>query len=170
MSRIGSFVLVPVFAVAVVVVLFSSMTATRTARTKAPAPAAARPAAAPAPVAPAGPVAIDATSGAATVTATDFHFSADRIQARAGKVELTLRNAGKAEHELVVLRTSAEPGALKVSAAGRVSEAASVGEISETKTGVSKSTAFDLKPGRYVYVCNIPGHYTSGMRGVLVVK
>lgn len=169
MSRLGSVVLLPVFAIAVVVVLFSSMTATHTARNARDAAAAAAPAPA-VPAAPARPAALDATSGKATVTATDLKFSAPVINASAGKVRLTLHNAGKVEHELIVLRTNADPTSLKAAANGRVSEAASIGEISETAPGASKSTTFDLKPGRYVYVCNIPGHYAGGMRGALVVK
>jgi uncharacterized cupredoxin-like copper-binding protein len=167
MSRFASLVLLPIFAVAVVVVLFSSLTATRTARARNAVDASRSEAA---PVAPTRPAALDAASGKATVTATDFKFSASEIHAPAGKIELMLHNAGKVEHELVLLKTSASPTSLKVAASGRVSEAATVGEVSEIKPGVSKSTTFNLKPGRYVYVCNIPGHYASGMSGVLVVK
>ncbi len=115
------------------------------------------------------PAALDASSGGATVRSTEFKFSAAAIDAPAGKVRITLDNAGSIEHELVLLKTSAAPGSLKVAASGRVSEAASVGEVSEIKRGVSQSTTFDLEPGRYVYVCNIPGHYAQGMRGALVV-
>jgi uncharacterized cupredoxin-like copper-binding protein len=122
-------------------------------------------------VRPARPAALDASSGNAAVTATDFKFSASAIDAPAGKLKLTLTNSGSIPHELVLLKTSAAPGSLKVVAASeRVSEAASVGEVSEIKAGISKSTTFDLKPGRYVYVCNIPGHYAAGMHGALVVK
>jgi uncharacterized cupredoxin-like copper-binding protein len=165
MSRLASFVVLPILAVGVVVVLFANISTTHTANAEL-----ARKAAAQAPTAPARPAALDASSGKATVTATDLKFSAASIEAPAGKVQLTLRNAGKVEHELVVLKTNADPASLKVNGGGRVSEAASVGEISETAAGATKSTTFDLKPGRYVYVCNIPGHYAGGMHGTLVVK
>jgi uncharacterized cupredoxin-like copper-binding protein len=165
MARVASFVVLPVLAVGVVLVLFANLTATHTARTQNAAKAAAV-----APTAPARPGVLDASSGKDSVTATDLKFSATRIEAPAGKLALTLRNAGKVEHELVLLKTNADPASLKVSSGGRVSEAASVGEISETAAGASKSTTFDLKPGRYVYVCNIPGHYAGGMHGSLVVK
>jgi uncharacterized cupredoxin-like copper-binding protein len=113
---------------------------------------------------------LDATSGKVTVDSTEWAFSAPEIDAKAGKLKLTLDNKGKIEHELVLLKSADAPASLKIGGQGRVSEKASVGEVSETKPGVSRSTTFDLKPGRYVYVCNIPGHYASGMRGVLVVK
>jgi len=110
-----------------------------------------------------------AASGAkVTVTTTEYAFAPMAITAKAGKLTLTLDNKGKIPHEIVVLRTSAAADGLKVSG-GRVSETTSVGEVSETAGGVTKSTTLDLKPGSYVYVCNIPGHYGDGMRGTLTV-
>lgn len=105
---------------------------------------------------------------ALTVDASEFHFAPATLKARSGKVTISMRNDGKTAHELVVLKTDAAPGALDVSG-GRVSEKDSVGEISETKAGATASTTLDLKPGSYVYVCNIPGHYADGMRGRLTV-
>jgi uncharacterized cupredoxin-like copper-binding protein len=165
MLRTGT-TLLALFVVGAMLVVFGGLSATNTARKnadKVTPPATAKPRVT-------TPAALDASSGKATVQSTEFKFSASAIDAPAGKLTLTLKNAGAVEHELVLLKTSAAPGALKVAASGRVSEAASVGEVSEIKTGVSKSTTFDLKAGRYVYVCNIPGHYSQGMRGVLVVK
>lgn len=82
-----------------------------------------------------------------------------------------MKNTGKIQHEFVVLKTDQPAGSLKVSAkSSRVSEATSVGEISETDPGKTKSATLDLKPGKYVFVCNIPGHYKLGMRGTLVVR
>lgn len=162
MSRLAT--LVPLLAAAVLLVFFASIASTHTARTKLAEPPAARAAA------PARPAALNASSRAATVTSADFTFSAAAIDAPAGTLKLTLTNAGPATHELVLLKSSADPAGLKVAANGRVSEAAGVGEVSEIKSGVTKSTTFHLQPGRYIYVCNIPGHYAAGMHGVLVVR
>lgn len=106
---------------------------------------------------------------AITIKTTEFAFSPMAAKAKAGAVKLTLVNAGKVEHEVVVLKTDQAAGALKVSG-GRVSEADSVGEVSETAPGATKSATLRLKPGRYVVVCNIPGHYQGGMRGTLTVQ
>ena len=46
----------------------------------------------------------------------------------------------------------------------------SVGAIEETKGGASASHEFDLKPGHYVFICNVPGHYAAGMNGEIDVK
>jgi uncharacterized cupredoxin-like copper-binding protein len=46
----------------------------------------------------------------------------------------------------------------------------SSGEIPEQEPGKSASHTLMLKPGAYVYICNVPGHYAAGMRGTLTVK
>lgn len=107
--------------------------------------------------------------GRLKLTAKDFSFSAETAQAKAGKLTIALRNAGSAPHELVLLKTSADPASLPVTG-GRVSEKASVGEIAEIHGGSSGSHTFALAPGRYVFVCNVPGHYADGMHGTLTVR
>jgi uncharacterized cupredoxin-like copper-binding protein len=53
---------------------------------------------------------------------------------------------------------------------GRASEAGAVGEIAAQKPGRSATRTFRLKPGKYVYICNVAGHHQSGMYGRLVVR
>ncbi|MDX6679296.1 MAG: hypothetical protein QOE31_3348 [Solirubrobacteraceae bacterium] len=110
-----------------------------------------------------------ATGKRLAVSASEFAFHPSTTEVTAGRLTITMKNAGKYDHELVVLKTDAAPDALKVSA-GKVSEKDAIGEISETKGGASKSATLNLKPGSYVYVCNIPGHYANGMRGRLTVR
>lgn len=111
----------------------------------------------------------NAGNGQLTVTTTEFAFAPMDVTVKAGKLKLTLVNNGKTAHEIVVLKTNQAAGALAVSGA-RVGEATSVGEVSETPAGATKSSTLSLKPGKYVFVCNIPGHYQSGMRGTLTVQ
>jgi uncharacterized cupredoxin-like copper-binding protein len=73
------------------------------------------------------------------------------------------------QHEFVLIRTKKAPGALPTKGK-EASEAGAVGEIREQKPGKSGARTFKLKPGRYVYICNAPGHYKAGMRGTLTVK
>jgi uncharacterized cupredoxin-like copper-binding protein len=44
------------------------------------------------------------------------------------------------------------------------------GEVSELDPGASGSLAVDLKPGKYVLICNVPGHFASGMWTEFTVK
>jgi plastocyanin len=118
---------------------------------------------------PAAPSVARPSHGRLVVKADEYRFGPAAIHAKAGRLRITLRNAGDVEHELVLLRTNRPAGALRTKG-GRVSEAASVGEISETRPGAAASHTFDLKPGRYVMVCNLPRHYGQGMHGRLVVR
>ncbi|MEY2517053.1 MAG: hypothetical protein QOJ89_4411 [bacterium] len=132
------------------------------AAAKAPATAAKAPAtAANAPLA--------AADGKITVTSTEYAFAPAAITATAGKLTITLDNKGTMVHELVVLKGDEAASALKVSG-GRVSEKTAVGEVSETAAGAAKSSTITLKPGHYIIVCNVPGHYQDGMRGTLTVR
>ncbi|MGI8623769.1 MAG: plastocyanin/azurin family copper-binding protein, partial [Solirubrobacteraceae bacterium] len=112
---------------------------------------------------------VQAAGGKVTVAAKEYSFAPSAIAAKAGKLHLTLENKGAMAHELIVLKTSAAPGSLKVGASGRVSEKSSVGEVSTITAGATKTTTLDLKPGKYTFVCNIPGHYKDGMYGQLTV-
>ncbi len=141
----------------------SSATAAATAPT-APASTAPATAAAAAP-------ATTAVDGKITVDASEYAFMPAAVTAKPGKLSFTLDNKGKIPHELIVLKTSADPAGLKVDpSTARISESSSVGEVSETAAGKAKTSTLDLAAGTYVYVCNIPAHYGLGMYGVLEVK
>jgi uncharacterized cupredoxin-like copper-binding protein len=94
---------------------------------------------------------------------------ADKEQTvKAGKVTFNATNDGSAPHELVVLKTDKPAGDL--GSGGEVSEKDSVGEVSDIEPGKSGSKTIDLKPGKYVLICNLPGHYAQGMHTSLTVK
>ncbi len=93
----------------------------------------------------------------------------------AGSVTLKVRNAGGADHEMVVLRTDLAPSALPVdSVKDKVNEEGagvqSIGELEDIHPGDTPSKTFNLTPGKYVFVCNIPGHYRNGMVVAFQVK
>lgn len=123
----------------------------------------------PAPAAPAG--------SALTIKMSEFKFDPKNATAKAGTVKITAPNVGTAEHELVLFKTNRAPGSFKVSGA-RVDEEAldktpgvtGVGEIADVEPKQTKSASFDLTPGRYVMICNVAGHYKSGMYGTITVR
>jgi uncharacterized cupredoxin-like copper-binding protein len=59
-----------------------------------------------------------------------------------------------------------------IDAENRVDEEKSgdLGEVSELDPGKGGSLTLDMKPGKYVLYCNVPGHYAMGMWTVLTVK
>jgi len=103
-----------------------------------------------------------------------------RIAAAAGTVSLQVTNTGMITHELVVLSLAAGQriGARTVGADGKVDEAGSLGEASNSggsgsgegiEPGASSRVTVTLAPGRYELVCNLMGHYVSGMHRQLKV-
>ena len=45
-----------------------------------------------------------------------------------------------------------------------------LGEVSELEPGKTAALRLDLKPGKYLLFCNVPGHFTSGMWTIFTVK
>ena len=86
------------------------------------------------------------------------------LNVKAGKVTFTFKNTGNKQHEMIILKTDDAIGSLVVGADNKVSEAASVGEISETDAGKTVTKTFPLTAGKYILVCNIAKHYAQGMR------
>ena len=91
-----------------------------------------------------------------------------------GTVSILASNAGAWTHELVVLPLSAGQGVGQrpVGSDGKINEAGSLGEASRTcgagsgegiVAGGAGWTTLTLEPGRYELVCNLAGHYASGM-------
>jgi uncharacterized cupredoxin-like copper-binding protein len=96
----------------------------------------------------------------------------DTHNVKAGAVNLDVTNAAdnNMTHELVVLKTDAADGALPVRN-GTVLESRfrKMGEVDDVAPGKSKHLTLKLAPGRYVLVCNKPGHYSMGMHTSLLV-
>jgi len=106
---------------------------------------------------------------AADVSETAQSFTIDTASVKAGKVTFTFVNSGNRQHEMIVLKTDTPFDQLAVGSDNKVSEDASVGEISETDAGKTVTKTFDLAAGKYVLVCNIEKHYAQGMRVAFTV-
>ena len=115
------------------------------------------------------PTAQPAASHALTIRMTEYAFDPKNAVAKAGKVTITAPNAGNTVHELVLLKTDADPANLPKTG-DKVDESTSVGEISDVAPGSTKKATFKLAPGKYAMVCALPGHYEGGMYGSLTVK
>jgi len=92
----------------------------------------------------------------------------------AGKVTFKVTNEAKDTiHEMVVapIRSDAKPLPY-IAAENEIDEkkVGDLGEVSELDPGQSGSLTLDLKPGKYVLFCNVPGHYMSGMWAELTVN
>jgi uncharacterized cupredoxin-like copper-binding protein len=109
-----------------------------------------------------------AAAGPVTVKLGEWKVAPSTTTVKAGKVTIDGANDGKVTHELIVLRT--DKAAASLGSGKRVSEAGSVGELSDLKTGSSAGKTLNLTPGHYVLICNLPGHYAAGMHADLTVR
>ena len=109
------------------------------------------------------------TSASVTVIEKEFTIVPNVKSVKAGKVTFTMRNTGKVAHEMIVLKTNKAPGSLSGTGAS-ASEKGSLGEISGIKPGKSGKLTLTLQPGKYVLLCNLPGHYKSGQFTGFLVK
>lgn len=102
------------------------------------------------------------------VTLTEYHVTLDRTSIPAGKVTFQIANTGSEKHELVILRTSLAAQSVPIdSSTNKATEEGDgvehVDEIDGVPAGEQKSLTVDLKAGRYLLVCNYPGHFHDGM-------
>ncbi len=126
------------------------------------------PAPAPAPAPATAPAGHAAAAGQVAVALSEWAIRPSVPSAKAGVVTFNVRNDGKAPHEMVVIRTSKPAGGLGSGA--RVPETGSAGETGDVAPGASKTVSLRLKAGKYVLICNIPGHYMSGMHTAFTVS
>jgi uncharacterized cupredoxin-like copper-binding protein len=95
-----------------------------------------------------------------------------QVTLSAGKANIEVSNRGPQEHELVILRTDSPANGLPVRG-DRVLEheaGKNYGEVDDLGPGQQRSLSVSLPPGRYVLICNLPGHYEKGMHAVLTVQ
>lgn len=118
-----------------------------------------------------------ATSSAATkiqVTATEMKFQLSQSTVPAGTVEFVVTNKGKMPHEMVVIKTDLPLDKLPLKGDKLDEDKAGqkIGEIEddELKSGITKTLKVNLTPGKYLIVCNLPGHFKAGMRTFLTVQ
>jgi uncharacterized cupredoxin-like copper-binding protein len=104
-------------------------------------------------------------SATTTVRVTEKEFTIKAVPAsvKPGKVNFVVKNAGKIDHEFVVVKTNRAPGKLPVKN-NRASEVGRVGRTPPFERGATQQITLPLKAGKYVLFCNVTGHYKLGQR------
>jgi len=102
---------------------------------------------------------------------TEMAIALPSTSVPAGVVTFDITNAGTVEHEFVIIATDLPVDQLPVKD-GVVDESQVqvLQRAGPIPPGAATSLAVDLAPGRYVVICNIPGHYLAGMRTELTVS
>jgi uncharacterized cupredoxin-like copper-binding protein len=122
-------------------------------------------------VACAGPAA-EAPSGSQVVAElADYKITVNLPSVKAGSIKIGVRNLGTMEHSFEVLKTDLAPDQLPIDgAAAKAKEDGKVGGIPSIPAGKSAAVTLDLTPGKYVFICNVAGHYQLGMRTGFTVE
>jgi uncharacterized cupredoxin-like copper-binding protein len=118
-----------------------------------------------------------AGSGGPSVTASlsEFKIELGSASAAAGSVTFKITNAGKTVHEFVVFKTDLAADKLPLAADGTEVDETGTGitlvdEAEDIAIGASPSLSVSLPAGKYVLICNLPAHYTSGMRAAFTTQ
>ena len=114
------------------------------------------------------------TGGATAVNAqlADFSITLDKTTVPAGDVDFMLSNTGTIVHQFVIIDTDTQAAGLAVNGA-RVDEDGLdiVDKVEEIAAGGTTTLSADaLAAGHYAIICNVDGHYQSGMHTDLTVQ
>src|SRR5438552_11280254 len=111
-----------------------------------------------------GPAA-DAPSGSQVVAElADYKITVNVPSVKAGTIKIGARNLGTMEHSFQVLKTDLPPDKIPVDgASAKAKEDGKIGEIASIPAGKSAAVTVELTPGKYVFICNVAGHYQLGM-------
>jgi len=101
----------------------------------------------------------------------DFHIGVP-TSLKAGEYTFRVHNEGPTRHEFIVVRTTGSalplrPDGLTVDE--EAIEHLEAGLLEPGAPGAVRDLTVNLKPGRYVFFCNMEGHYMAGMHAELVV-
>jgi uncharacterized cupredoxin-like copper-binding protein len=103
----------------------------------------------------------------------EFSVTLDSAEAAAGKVSFKVQNSGSIAHEFVVFRTDLATDKVTVKDGQADEEETGLSHVDEVEgiaPGSSKTLSVDLPPGRYLLICNLPGHFQGGMHVNLQVS
>ena len=111
-----------------------------------------------------GPAA-DAPAGSQVVVEmTDYKLTVNVPSVKAGTIKIGVRNLANMEHSFEVLKTDLPHDKIPVDgASAKAKEDGKVGAIPSIAAGKSAAVTVDLTPGKYVFICNVAGHYQLGM-------
>jgi uncharacterized cupredoxin-like copper-binding protein len=95
---------------------------------------------------------------------SEYRIRLDRGHASSGYFRIDMRNTGKVQHQLAIFKTARTAKKLTV-VNGRVSRHG-LKFVHPLNPGKHVVIVFGdrLRPGHYVLICDIPGHYEKGMR------
>ena len=106
------------------------------------------------------------------VVEQDFHIEAPATLT-AGRYTFQVHNEGATDHEFLIAPST--NGALPLRPDGLTVDEEAVesqepGSLEPGSPGADRLLTVQLKPGRYIFFCNMEGHYMAGMHHEVVVN
>jgi len=101
------------------------------------------------------------------VAEKNYAIALDSTNIQAGEITFRVTNqASDMPHNAVVFKTDLAPDKLPLDASGSVDEnkLKPLGKTSNIAPGKSEDLKLTLDGGKYVMICDVPGHYQQGMR------
>jgi uncharacterized cupredoxin-like copper-binding protein len=99
----------------------------------------------------------------------EFSLSAVPVRVATGKTTFIVANNGAILHEMVVVPSTGGAAALR-QPDGTASEEGSLGEVADVEPGGGGQLTVTMPPGKYVLLCNLPGHFANRMYANFVVQ
>ena len=108
----------------------------------------------------------DAPSAADTITLSEWSVRV-QAQTKPGTYTFTIVNHGQNTHELLVFRSDLAVAAYPTDKGDIIEDGPGITINSDGEnlaSGDSQQRTVDLsQPGKYLFVCNLPGHFKNGM-------
>jgi uncharacterized cupredoxin-like copper-binding protein len=118
------------------------------------------------------PASTTITAAASTIIVKEYSVTVP-TQVKPGTYTYTIINSGQVEHELLVFRSDLSIAEFPTTDGDITEDGPGITKISDGDNiapGGSQQRTIDLtQPGKYLFVCNLPGHFKQGMRTEVTV-
>lgn len=108
-------------------------------------------------------------TGDVIVDMREYSVKSSKDAISAGSLKILVRNVGSSAHDFKIIRSDLPSGQLPQEG-GKAKEDGKVGETGELNPGGRQTVTVDLKPGKYIFICNVVGHYGLGMHTSVTVQ
>jgi uncharacterized cupredoxin-like copper-binding protein len=113
----------------------------------------------------------DDRSASVGVVLDEWSVTPSVAEVQEGKVAFEVRNDGTMAHQLLVIKNDMPPDMLPVANGSiALAQVNVVRSVEAVAAGSTAELSFEASPGKYVLVCNVPGHYQQGMTASFLVE
>lgn len=108
-------------------------------------------------------------TGDVIVDMREYSVKSSKDAIPAGSLKILVRNVGSSAHDFKIIKSDLPSDKLPQEG-GKAKEDGKVAETGELNPGGRQTLTVDLKPGTYIFICNVVGHYGLGMHTPVTVQ